>query len=178
MLFRNIFLRAVLRGGEADVVETISAMAEAGNNGHTCGYIIGTAFVAKHNDDGHDDSKRHEIMASSVAKDTQVQLDIKDFLYDHYAESTKKTNSLTAVIHSSSATCLSLIRTIGALNGSCALLIHATGAFTGSDTSLVRGALAFGSDASASGAVLLRFRLRFLLSAEASSASGTALFAF
>src|SRR5271170_5771003 len=44
--------------------------------------------------------------------------------------------------------------------------------------SLIRAFLAFGSGGSASGAVLLRFRPRFPLSAEASSAFDTALFGF
>jgi len=43
-------------------------MAEHGNNRHTHGYTIGTAFVAKRNDDGQDGWRGQDIMASTIAR--------------------------------------------------------------------------------------------------------------
>jgi hypothetical protein len=68
------------------------------------------------------------------------------------------------------------IRATGSLCGSgvtCVPLICATEPLTNSGALLIRATLAFGSDASASGTALLRFRPRFTLSAVASSASAS-----
>lgn len=44
----------------ADIAWTIMAIAEYGNNGHGHGYTIGTAVMARHNDDGDNDGGHND----------------------------------------------------------------------------------------------------------------------
>jgi hypothetical protein len=43
----------------ADIAETVMAMAEHGNNGHTHGYTFSTVFTARHNNDGRNGGRHN-----------------------------------------------------------------------------------------------------------------------